>query len=370
MEAVMGISVDERNGMIDNAYKNFMQQYGREPKIPKDKFKAMWADFEKLGLTMAKLQQAGVTNDLIDGRTTDKVLPISPMVNGGKIDTTGKLALHMNKDGEVSLKLYPFKQEANLKEYFGHAFTKEEQENIQKTGSPGKVIMAQFKDGEEKVPVLLTLDKDINHMVAVRKEHIKIPDKFFGAIINEEQKKALLEGKSIRLEDLESVSKKDEAGNKKKFSTDVQYSAVKKGLTLLFDSAKKVFLPNKIGSVELSKEQKQTLQEGKTIFVKNLVDKFGKKYDSYITWNSDNGKMKFSRTDPNDVTVQKTPTNEHKVQVAANNEGHKPEALKGVKGAVEKKQPATPTQKQADKKKAVVKQKETPKEAKKAGRKM
>lgn len=101
--------------------------------------------------------------------------------------------------------------------------------------------------------------------------------------------------------------------------------------------------------MELSVQQQDDLQKGKVIFTKDLVDKQGRKYDAYITWNSATGKLNFSSKDPNDDTVKKIATPEHKVQVAANNDGHKPEALKSVKGAVEKKQPDTPTPKQATK---------------------
>jgi hypothetical protein len=103
--------------------------------------------------------------------------------------------------------------------------------------------------------------------------------------------------------------------------------------------------------MELSAQQQDTLQEGKTIFAKDLVDKQGRKYDAYITWHRETGKLNFSSKNPNDDTVKKVATPEHKVQVAANNDGHKPEALKNVKGAMDKKQPDTPTVKQVAKQK-------------------
>lgn len=346
-EALFGVTIDERDGLINNAYRNFMEKYHREPKIPIDKFKEIWADFAKLGLTMLKLQQAEAMPQLIDGKTTEKVLPIVTEVAGAKIDTEGKIALHKNKDGEVSLKLYPVKNEPNLKEYFGHVFTDEERENILKTGSPGTVIYAEFDKKEGKVPVLLTLDRDTNHFVAQRKEYIKIPDTFFHVALSEEQKQQLSAGKIIRIGGMMSEK------NHKIFSTNVVYNAQKRGLELLFEQnqAKKLFPPKKISNIELTEQQQNTLQEGKAIFAKDLVDKQGRKYDAYITWNSKNGKLNFSSKDPNDDTVKKIVTPEHKVQVAANNDGHKPEALRNVKGAVGKKQPGSPTTKQVAKQK-------------------
>jgi hypothetical protein len=342
-EAVLGVTIDEREGLINNAYRNFIEKYHREPKIPKDKFKEMWADFEKLGITMLKLQQAEAMPQLIDGKTTEKVLPITTEVAGTKIEMEGKIALHKNKKGEVSLKLYPIKNEPNLKEYFGHVFTDEERENILKTGSPGTIVYAEFNREEGKVPVLLTLDRDTNHFVAQRKAYIKIPDTFFNVKLSEEQKQQLGEGKMIKIEDMMSTKKPG-----KTFAAEVLYNAQKRGLELHFEQnqEKKLFPPKKISNMELSQQQQNTLQEGKTIFAKDLVDKQGRKYDAYITWSSETGKLNFSSKNPDDDTVKKVAMPEHKVQVAANNDGHKPEALKNVKGAVEQKQPKTPTAKQ------------------------
>ncbi|MDR0606519.1 MAG: DUF3945 domain-containing protein, partial [Bacteroidales bacterium] len=311
-EAAFGVTIDERNGLIDNVYQNFMTQYGREPRIPKDKFKQMWADFEKLGLTMMKLQQAKALPQLIDGKTTENVVPITTEVAGAKIDTEGKIAIHKNKDGEVSLKLYPVKKEPNLKEYFGHVFTDEERENILKTGAPGAVIYAEFDKKEGKVPVLLFLDKDTNHFVAQRKEYVKIPPTFFKAELSAEQKQQLGEGRILRIENMESTKKTGV-----KFSTNVQYNAQKRGLELLFEQnqEKKLFPPKKISNIELTEQQQDTLQEGKTIFAQGLIDKKGREYDAYITWSNKTGKLSFSSKNPNDDTVKKVATPEHQVQV-------------------------------------------------------
>ncbi|MDR1897068.1 MAG: DUF3945 domain-containing protein [Prevotellaceae bacterium] len=317
-ETVLGITIDERDGIIDNAYRNFMEQYKREPKIPKDKFKELWADFEKLGITMMKLQNADALPQLIDGKITNKVIPITTEVAGGKIETEGKIALHKNKNEDVTLKLYPMKKELNLKEYFGHVFTDEERENILKTGSPGKVIFAEFKKEEGKVPVLLTLDKEINHFFAQRQEYIKIPEKFFKATLSEEQKQDLLNGKIVKIEGMESNLKPGVT-----FSTNVQYSARRRGLELLFEQnqEKKLFPPKKIANMELSQEQRDTLQNGKAIFAKSLTDKKGNKYDAYIKWNPEDGKLKFSSKNPNNDTVKtetfKTVHNVPRTQQAA-----------------------------------------------------
>ena len=148
------------------------------------------------------------------------------------------------------------------------------------------------------------------------------------------------------------------------FSANVQYNAQRKGLELLFER-KRLFPPKKISNIELTEQERNALHKGRSVFVKNLTDKQGRKYDAYITWSNKNGRLNFSSKNPNDDTVKKVATPGHKVQVAANNDGHKPEALKNVKGAVKQKQPDTPTSKQTAKRKQNKKQPVTKQKQKK-----
>ena len=45
--------------------------------------------------------------------------------------------------------------------------------------------------------------------------------------------------------------------------------------------------------IELTEEQRSKLNEGKTIYIDDLVDKNGKPYSGYITWNKEAGKLDF-----------------------------------------------------------------------------
>ncbi|MDR1984219.1 MAG: DUF3945 domain-containing protein [Prevotellaceae bacterium] len=76
---------------------------------------------------------------------------------------------------------------------------------------------------------------------------------------------------------------------------------------------KKLAPPKKIANMELSQKQRDTLQKGKAIFAEGLTDKKGKEYNAYITWNKNDGKLKFSPKNPNDDTVKEvTPTKKNK----------------------------------------------------------
>jgi hypothetical protein len=339
-----GVHIDERRSLLSNIYTNFKNNYNREPWIKQENFEKILPALEKIGQTLEKLSEAGALDSLIDGKVTGKVLPIIVIIDGRNIETTGKLTVHQNAQGDTQLKTYPVKNEPNLREYFGHTFTEKEVQNIQKTGTPGNVIMAEFRKEEGKVPVLLKLDKDTNHFFVTRQNFVKIPDVFFGATLSDEQKEQLKNGQVVKVENM--TSKK----TGKSFYADVQYSAEKKGLELLFEESQRQNLPlKKIANKELSQEQQSDLAAGKTIYVANLKDKQGKEYNAYIRRDLETGKLKFFSKNPDDPTVQKVPTNEHKTQVAANNDGHKPTALDKVKTPAEQKQPNTPTAKQVAK---------------------
>jgi hypothetical protein len=340
----LGVNIDERKSLLSNIYTNFVQNYHRKPWIKQQNFEKILPALEKLGQTLEKLSEAGVLNNLIDGKVTSKILPIIIVIDGKDIETTGKLVVHQNATDDTNLKMYPIKKEANLKEYFGHTFTDKEIESIQKIGTPGNVVMAKFRQEEGEVPVLLKLDKETNHFFATRLQHVKIPDTFFDATLTDEQKELLKNGQTVKVENM--LSKK----TGKPFYANVQYSAEKKGLELIFEEGQKQeFPPKKIANKELTTEQQKDLIDGKTIYFANLRDKQGKEYNAYIRKNPESGKLKFFSKNPEDQAVQKIPANEHQTQVAANNDGHKPEALKNIKGPVEQKQPNTPTTQQTTK---------------------
>jgi hypothetical protein len=102
----------------------------------------------------------------------------------------------------------------------------------------------------------------------------------------------------------------------------------------------------KIAGVELTPEQREAIAAGTSVKIENMTDKRGKTYTSYVRYNHEKGKLDFLKWQPGSKQQQTTPTLEHQTQVAANNDGHKSEALKNIKGPVEQKQPNTPTTQQ------------------------
>ena len=110
--------------------------------------------------------------------------------------------------------------------------------------------------------------------------------------------------------------------------------------------------------------QYQKFNNGQTIYLDNLVDKKGKKYQGYITFNKETGKTNFSFQNPNKVKEQAMPTEAHKTQTAVNSEGKTNEATKHVK------EPLKSGQKNPDSKKQQQEQEKPKTAAKSKGRKV
>lgn len=162
------------------------------------------------------------------------------------------------------------------------------------------------------------------------------------------------EGKPLYLEGM--ISRKGT-----EFNATVQFNADKRYVEFMFDreqfkqnrhAQENGEAPRFIRGKELSDEQYDKFKSGQTIYVDDLVDKKGKNYKGYLTFNVKKGKTEFSFGNPNkqkNVAKQSAqPDETSKVQKAVNSDGKTNEATKNIKEALEKGQ-TKPTEKQAKK---------------------
>ena len=255
-------------------------------------------------------------------------------------------------DGTFSPSIHLIRKEPELERpYFGIYFTKDDKENLMKTGNLGRVADAEFKPGE-KTPIFLSLDKLTNELVAYRKEWVTVPENYKSVQLSEEQRQKLGEGKATRIENM--ISSKGA-----KFSADVQFNADKRYFELIFNDSRQSQkqgseqgdAPKTFRRKELTEDQRSSLKEGKTVYVDGLTDKKGIAYSGYITLNKETGKtdFMFSKQYKEAVAEGKViPDDRHKTQVAKNSEGKTTEATKNVKEPLNKGQ-TQPTEKQAEK---------------------
>ena len=116
--------------------------------------------------------------------------------------------------------------------------------------------------GSEYTPCLISIDKNTNELVAVRQEHVYIPQEVSGVRLMDEEIRLLKEGQPVKVEGM--ISK---AG--KEFDATLQYSAERRGLEFIFPK-NKVFNEKSIGGVPLSPTQIKMLSEGHTILVEDM----------------------------------------------------------------------------------------------------
>jgi hypothetical protein len=271
------------------------------------------------------------------------------------VRTDARFSLRKTEDGGFAPSAHLLRREPELERpYFGVRFTEEDKKNLLSTGNLGRVAEAEFKRGE-KTPVLISIDRQTNELVAVRADRVNVSNSIKGVELDDAQKKDLSEGKALWIEGM--TSKKGT-----EFSAYLQYNADKRGFEFRFDNDRQQSQTRKQGGEqsnvpktfrgkELTEENRDSLREGKTVHVDGLVDRKGKGYSGYITMNKETGKTDFMFPKQYKEAVEKgraIPDDRSKTQVAVNSEGKTNEATKKVDSPPEKGQ-TQPTEKQAAK---------------------
>lgn len=331
-----------------------------------------WGTLEKMGVSQEKLQKMNVMDDLLRGFKTNQLIPIS--LNLGTVITRSeaRLSLQPDEDGNTVVAMHGVRKDVNVHQpFFGHEFTPEDKENLLKHGNMGRIVMLENRKTGEQIPSVISVDRLTNELIALSADKIKIPDEIKGVKLTDEQKQTLQEGKPLYLEGM--ISRKGT-----EFNATVQFNADKRYVEFMFDreqfkqnrqAQENGEAPRFIRGKELSDEQYEKFKSGQTIYVDDLVDKKGKTYKGYLTFNVEKGKTEFSFGNPNKqkkaAKQSAQPDEASKVQKAVNSDGKTNEATKNIKEPLEKGQ-TKPTEKQVEKQ-----EKEEEKQQKKSrGRKM
>jgi hypothetical protein len=329
-----------------------------------------WETMNNLGLNKEKLEKMNLLDPLLRGFKTNELVPVSLNLGTAVTRMDARLSLQQNDEGAVVVAIHGIRKEPNLNyAFFGHEFSKEDKENLLKTGNMGRVVNLNNPKTGETIPSIISIDKLTNELVALKTDFIKIPDEIKGIKLNQEQKQTLLEGKPLHIAGM--ISKKGTA-----FDAAVQFNADKRFVEFLFDrsnSNKQAQVnqqyqskeaPKTFRDKELDNEQYQKFKDGQTVYVSGLVDKKGKEYNGYITFNKETNKTDFSFQNPNKVKEQAKPTEGYATQAAVNSDGKTNEATKNIK------EPLKSGQKSPDTKEQQEQQEATNAPAKSKGRKM
>lgn len=159
-------------------------------------------------------QTATQVEKLLAGKQTDIVI-----LNDG---STAKLVILNKPDRGLSIHQMDVRAELTLgKTYLGHTFSDQDKQYLLKYGDMGRPVQLINPDSGLPFKALIGVDSDTNRLKLLNIDTFKMPAEICGKKLTPVQKTLLLEGKALRLNDMEF--------NGKKFSAYTRLSAAKGG---------------------------------------------------------------------------------------------------------------------------------------------
>lgn len=303
-----------------------------------DPEKVDWSMLDKLGLSRERLEQSGELEKLLNWQKSNLVAIAVPF-GENTINTEARLAFRTDEEGNIGLAVHAIRKEPQLDfPYMGHRFSPEEKEQLLTTGNLGKTIEVAPKNGEA-FTAYVSVDPQTNELIALRADRVNIPKEIKGVTLSDQQYKDLVEGKAVHVEGMTSK-------NGKSFDATLQVNAEKKGIEFIFDKPKSLKerqeqaqqqghqqqgVPHKLCGLELSEKQRAALDSGRTLYLKNMVDKQGQSFNAYVRMDKEQNRPRFYKYNPDKKQGNgkvEAVAEGHKTQVAVNNHGKTNEATK------------------------------------------
>lgn len=303
-----------------------------------DESKIDWKQLDNLGLTRERLEQSGELAKMLNWQKSN-LITIAVPIGNTTIYTDARLAFRTDGEGNIGLAVHPLRKEPQLDfPYMGYKFSPEEKEQLLATGNLGKTIEITPKNGEP-FAAYVSIDPQTNELIALRADRVAIPKEIKGVTLSDAQYKDLVEGKAVKVEGMTAKSGKS-------FDATLQVNAEKKGIEFIFENkqglkerqqhSQQQGAPRKLCGLELSDKQREALDSGRTLYLKNMVDKEGQPFNAYVKMDKEQNRPRFYKWNPDkkqETGKEKVVAvaEEHKTQVAVNNQGKTNEATKNVK---------------------------------------
>ena len=303
-----------------------------------DESKIDWIQLDHLGLSRERLEQSGELEKMLSWQKSNLVTIAIPM-GDTTIYTDARLAFRTDEQGDIGLAIHPLRKEPQLDfPYMGYKFSPEEKEALLTTGNLGKTIEVTPKNAEP-FSAYVSIDPQTNEIIALRADRVNIPKEIKGVTISDAQYKELVEGKAVKVEGMTAKSGKT-------FNATLQVNAERKGIEFIFGDNKSLRerqqqrqtrqqgAPRKLCGLELSDKQREALDSGRTLYLKNMVDKQGQPFNAYVRMDKEQNRPRFYKWNPDKSHKNgnvEAVAEEHKTQVAVNNHGKTNEATKSVK---------------------------------------
>ncbi|WP_188816220.1 DUF4099 domain-containing protein [Hymenobacter cavernae] len=179
----------------------------------------------KMGVQISDLEKSGQLQKLLSGQKTDLISSFSLRNEHGEaVPFAAKLVLKRDEAGAPSLQFdLPKHQLIIPEQILGKEITPAMRKQL---ATDGVVPLSDgFRDGKgQTFAAYVAVDKEMNRVVAVRREGIVVPKQLMGVTLEPAQQKLLLEGKPTKIEGMLNTKQQ-------LFDAVVQLDPVKRQLT-------------------------------------------------------------------------------------------------------------------------------------------
>lgn len=351
-------STKEASAQTQTEVNGTNQSQDKEPstavtQAPVDVNKIDWESIERQwGIKRDDLEKTGALNQMVFNHKSPQLFTVTPQFGDETFSIDARLSFKKNPDGTFGLVPHFIKNEPKLNEPFqGYEFSKEDKEQLLKTGNLGKAVeLADPKTGEMKKS-LVSIDRLTNDIVAMPVEKIYIKNKIGKTELSMKEIGILKDGGIIK-------GKEIELNNGRKFTSDLQYNADKRDVEFVRTQTLKQEQsgekqqrnswvdadgnPKRITKwkdTHFTEQQISDYQAGKKIEIANVTDKQGQPCTVFLQFNKEKQRpvTEYHYADNKKVVGV---AEESRTQYAVNNQGKTNEATKNVTDPLQKGQTA------------------------------
>lgn len=321
-----------------------------------------WATIEKQwGINRETLEQSGALQQMVYNRKSPQTFTLHPNFAGEQFEVDARLSFKQMPDGSFTLAPHFIKNEPQLDVPFkGYEFTKEDKEQLLKTGNLGKAVdLTDPKTGEVKKS-LVSIDRMTNEIESIPVDKVYIKNHIGKTELSMKEIGILKDGGVVH-------GKEIELNNGRKFTSDLQYNADKRDVEFVRTQSLKQELPGdntqkeqrntwvdaegnprritKWKDAHFSEQQIADYMADKKIEVANITDKKGQPCTVYLQFDKEKQRpvTEYKYTDNKKVVGV---ANESATQYAVNNQGKTNEATKNITDPMQKGQTAPKNEQQ------------------------
>ena len=328
---------------------------------PIDPDRIDWATIEQQwGVKRETLEQSGALQSMLYNHKSPQLFTVTPQFGDEKFTLDARLSFKEQPDGSFTLAPHFIKNEPKLDVPFrGYEFSKEDKEQLLKTGNLGKVVeLADPMTGEMK-KCLVSVDRLTNEIEAMPVDKIFIKNHIGKTELSMKEIGVLKDGGVVH-------GKEIELNNGRKFTSDLQYNADKRDVEFVrtqslkqeqseetqqrntwVDSDGNPKRITKWGSTHFTEQQIADYMAGKKIEMVNVTDKQGQPCTVFLQFNKEKQRpvTEYYYADNKNVVGV---AEESKTQYAVNNQGKTNEATKNITDPLQKGQTAPKNEQQQE----------------------